>query len=407
MRPEEEIENLVERWRQSLLAGDVAVAAELRDDAYTAVLPDGSVLSKQEELARLAAGDYRVHSMDIDHLQVTVQGLTAFAVLDATMEGESTGGRTTTGIRLTIRFRKRDDQWRAAASRVEVGQRETPHRPMSLGARLLQKIREAAPSFEELAYVPYQPRSDYALPRGEVRGADPETARLPVPPRELWLGYDYPADGKRQVDAMLEIVRASDVAFTEGDRILDLGCGAGRMIRHLQTLAGMCEIWGTDISAEHILWCKRHLQPPFHFATTTKVPHLPFEDRSFRLIYCGSVFTHIDDLADAWLLELRRILTPDGRLYLTIHDEHTIEILDQYEEGPEWLRAVRASKVYRQSKRAFDMLTVGRGHNSQVFYSRDYLLQTVQSMFDVVSVTPEAYFAQTAVLLKRKAERCR
>ena len=237
-------------------------------------------------------------------------------------------------------------------------------------------------------YLPYQPRADYAL-TGQSRD-DP--ADFPIPPRDLWLGHNYPTHGKLQVETMLDIVRASGLTFAAGDRILDFGCGAGRMIRHLQSLAGTCEIWGTDISAKHVLWCKRHMQPPFHFATTTKVPHLPFEDRSFRLIYCGSVFTHIDDLADAWLLELRRILTPDGRLYVTIHDERTIELLDSTPQRPEWLRSVQARKTYRQSKGSFDMFTVGRGHDSQVFYNREFFLRTVRSMFDVVSVTPEAYF---------------
>ena len=57
-------------------------------------------------------------------------------------------------------------------------------------------------------------------------------------------------------------------------------------------------------------------------------PHLPFEDRSFGLVYCGSLFTHIDDLAEAWLAELHRVLRPGGRLYFSIHDQHSVRILE-------------------------------------------------------------------------------
>jgi ubiquinone/menaquinone biosynthesis C-methylase UbiE len=63
------------------------------------------------------------------------------------------------------------------------------------------------------------------------------------------------------------------------------------------------------------------------FANTTTLPHVPYEDNYFDLIYAGSVFTHIADLADAWLLELKRILRPGGMLYVTVHDDHTLEVL--------------------------------------------------------------------------------
>ena len=398
------MKHTVELWRQSLLAKDLATAAALRDDGYSAILPHGNLLSKEQELALLSSDDHRVVSLQIENLRISVQGTTATAVFDASVERERRGGaRTEVYLTFTITFHKRDDRWRAATSRVQLDG-EIPRPPRSLTGWLRNKVRTYVPSFEELAYLPYKPKSDFALPRGPVRNADGEDAGLPIPPPELWLGYNYRAQARGQVETMLEIVRASGVDLEPGGRILDFGCGAGRMIRHLQSLATTCEIWGTDISAEHILWCKRHLQPPFHFATTTKVPHLPFEDRSFRLIYCGSVFTHIDDLADAWLLELRRILATDGRLYLTIHDEHTIELWDNDRRYmPWWLALVLARKTYRESKGSSDMFTIGRGHNSQVFYNRDYFLRTLDSMFDVVSVTPEAYFAQTGVLVKRKA----
>jgi len=45
---------------------------------------------------------------------------------------------------------------------------------------------------------------------------------------------------------------------------------------------------------------------------------LPFEDSSFDLVYCGSVFTHVSDLADAWFLELRRILRKGGYAYINL-----------------------------------------------------------------------------------------
>jgi ubiquinone/menaquinone biosynthesis C-methylase UbiE len=124
---------------------------------------------------------------------------------------------------------------------------------------------------------------------------------------------------------MKHILSQSGFLIQPSHRILDFGCGAGRMIRWLGDSVEGCEVWGVDIQSEHIMWCQQHLSPPFKFATVTTAPHLPFEDRYFDLIYCGSVFSHIDDLADACLLELKRILQPGGRLYITVHEKHSLQ----------------------------------------------------------------------------------
>lgn len=257
-------------------------------------------------------------------------------------------------------------------------------------------------------YYPYKPDLiEYLIPKDRMETEVCEQG-LPIPPKDLWLGYGKTNEeylwGKLQIKKMLEIVEASDFIFSKGDRILDFGCGAGRMIRWLKPLSDMCEIWGTDISSEHIYWANQYLKPPFNFATTTTIPHLPFEDRYFSLIYAGSVFTHIDDLADAWLLEMRRILKPDGRLYITLHDYNSIlqlETLDVYKDM--WLRKfMNNSKLFTDNKENFGMIVNGRGPASQVFYDKDYFTKSVNTIFDVLSVNNGAYGFQTGYLLRRK-----
>lgn len=402
---DEELAAVLERWRQSMLEQDVETAAALRDESYTLRLPSGEVLTRAQELVLRASSEHRVVAFRIDNVRVEPHGRQATVAFDAAMELAFAGVPETSALthHWTLRLVRRDGAWKAVECLMQDGPPPKPRR-RTVRESLRQWLRRRAPrgkspSFQELAYLPYRPGEDYALPHSTPPPADEQTP-LPIPPRKLWLGFDYTFHGKVHVDRMLEIVQTSDFAFRPGDRILDFGCGAGRMIRHLQPLAATCEVWGTDISAEHILWCKRHLSPPFHFATTTKVPHLPFEDRSFRFIYCGSVFTHIDDLADAWLLELRRILEPDGRLYVTLHDEHTRSLLESG-KAP-WLQWLRQSPAYREARGSFDMFTVGRDHESQVFYDQAYFQRMVSASFDVLSVTPEAYFYQTAVLLRRR-----
>jgi len=236
---------------------------------------------------------------------------------------------------------------------------------------------------------------------------------LPIPPPKLWAGYghtddEYVLTGERHYKQMMQVVTDTNFSLTPESRIFDFGCAAGRMIRHFYNEADKCEIWGADISADHILWCQQHLSPPFKFVTTTTFPHLPFEDNFFNLIYSCSVFTHISDLADTWLLELRRILRPDGRLYITVHDNRTIDILLSAPKD-NWLHdtAIRHQLISFDKKTHFtecnfSMFIVGRDTgNAQVFHDIDFLRESWGQYLKILSITPEAYEYQTALVLKK------
>jgi ubiquinone/menaquinone biosynthesis C-methylase UbiE len=403
-----EIALLVEEWNRCIMEKDIPAAARLRDEGYVSTLPSGRVLTRDAELAMYASPDIFVRAITMRSLRTRRKGNRAEAVAVLAAKVVAHGASHETEYQLRIEFSKKGSEWRATSARHVDLAAGTPPRAgrrrsaVSWLKRLLRPRVAPTGSFQDLAYLAYRPGEDFVRPRAGAAPASPGD-ELPVPPRELWLGYDYPVHGAVHVKTMLDLAYASGLAFVPGDRILDLGCGAGRMIRHLRELADRCEIWGMDISAEHIFWCKENLSPPFHFATNTKVPHLPFEDRSFRFIYCGSLFTHIDDLADAWLLELRRILAPEGRLYVTIHDNHTIESFERggYDTTPLGMQ-MRASETFQQARETFGMISIGRDNLSQVFYDAGYFTRMAGSMFEVISVTPGAYFYQTAFLLSRK-----
>ena len=258
-------------------------------------------------------------------------------------------------------------------------------------------------------FLPYQGgMRDYIL-RPLTDPATTANEGLPIPPKDLWQGYAaspelFVQGARTDVKAMRDILDQSDFPIQAGYRILDLGCGAGRMIRMFVDIAERCEVWGVDIVAEYIIWCQQHLSPPFHFATTTTLPHLPFEDRYFDFIYCGSVFSHIADLADAWLLELRRVTRPNGRLFITLHDNNSIKILREQNKRWPWLSGMVQEFVGRTdvTDRKFSMFTINRGPSSaQVFYDIDYVCQHWGRLFRIRSVTPAAHGYQTAILLER------
>jgi SAM-dependent methyltransferase/ketosteroid isomerase-like protein len=409
-----EISALVREWNRVLLERDLDAAAALRADGYSVLLPGGERLDRARELALLADPGAAFTRVDVGTIEIERDGGEATARFESRIEGSFDGETFDRAYRYTLACRKGEGGWQALSARVEAlgGAEEAPVRrsrgsglrrlAVRLGRRLGLRDPKRAASLPKLAWIPYQPGEDFIVPPPEPAG-DP-SADLPVPPETLWTDARYSAHGGKQVAAMLALVEESGLAFRDGDLILDLGCGPGRMIRHLRPLAGGCEIWGLDIDSEAILWCQRHLSPPFHFATTTKVPHLPFADGSVRFVYCGSLFTHIDDLADSWLLELRRILAPDGRLYLTLHDDRTIALLEAgHYARSDMAQALRASPTYQAARAGFAMFTIGRDSDSQVFYARDWFARRAAPSFDILSVTDEAYYYQSGYVLAPRA----
>jgi ubiquinone/menaquinone biosynthesis C-methylase UbiE len=260
-------------------------------------------------------------------------------------------------------------------------------------------------------FFPSQKYLNYYV-QEKLLSSSPTDESLPVPPEHLREGYGnsdaaYLEWGKQHIDNMIRILAKDEFEFAEGQRIMELGCAAGRMLRWLVDRSNHSELWGCDLSAEHILWCQQNLSPPFNFLTTTAAPSLPFPDCHFDLIYAGSVFTHIGELTDAWLLELKRILKSSGRLYITVHDQNTIRVLQQ--EQPDQALAKLLSEWDAKVKLTstnFEVFYINSsprgGQIMQVFYNNDYLKQKLSRLYVLKSVNAEAYGYQTAVLLQKE-----
>lgn len=232
----------------------------------------------------------------------------------------------------------------------------------------------------------------------------------PVPPREQWIApekygrtvEEYLANGRRDTQQMLDLVAECGISVAELGHIYEFGCADGRMLRWLAPLSADREVWGSDIDAGRILWCKQNLSPPFRFFTNTIVPHLPFEDRKFGFIFAGSVFSHIDDLADAWFAELHRILKPGGVLFVTVHLKEDVELIaTRYSDF--WLaKKLRSEPDYERLRAGdYDLFTIGRSHSSFVFYDLDFLRKSVEPMFRIRSLTREVRLYQNALVLER------
>ena len=125
----------------------------------------------------------------------------------------------------------------------------------------------------------------------------------------------YEQLGAEKRAALVDLL-PGDCSF-EGKRVLDFGCGAGRVLRHFLSEAETAEFWGADIDAESIKWLQANLCPPLHALQSAVDPPLGLEHDSFDLIWSLSVFTHLTDSSLPWLLELHRLLKPQGLLIAT------------------------------------------------------------------------------------------
>jgi glycosyltransferase involved in cell wall biosynthesis len=117
-----------------------------------------------------------------------------------------------------------------------------------------------------------------------------------------------------------------------GHRVLDIGCGCGRMaIPLLEYLKGKGRYYGFDVSKESIDWCRHHLSEKstrfrfFHSdvkhnlynpngAIKPECIKLPFRAGYLDFVFLTSVFTHmLREEMNAYLSQIARVLKPGGR----------------------------------------------------------------------------------------------
>jgi len=90
-------------------------------------------------------------------------------------------------------------------------------------------------------------------------------------------------------------------------RVLDFGCGAGKMVRYLASLG--YDAFGCDVSPA---WNEQAGSLADRFALIPEAPYrLPYDDNSFDLLFSTSVLEHVRNLREC-LQEMHRILRPGG-----------------------------------------------------------------------------------------------
>jgi ubiquinone/menaquinone biosynthesis C-methylase UbiE len=101
-----------------------------------------------------------------------------------------------------------------------------------------------------------------------------------------------------------------------GNRILDVGCGAGAAEVSLGRLhVSQIELYGVDLKVDEVIAAARETASHNHRArfAAGDACRLPFRDGAFDSTYCVAVLQHIADV-DTAVAELARVTRPGGRI---------------------------------------------------------------------------------------------
>lgn len=100
-------------------------------------------------------------------------------------------------------------------------------------------------------------------------------------------------------------------------KVLDWGCGPGRVLRHLPSLLPNSELYGSDYNIKSIEWCRKNISG-VAFSINRTDPPLPYGDHFFDIAYALSVFTHLSEENHyKWFDEFYRVIKPGGILLVT------------------------------------------------------------------------------------------
>jgi ubiquinone/menaquinone biosynthesis C-methylase UbiE len=109
--------------------------------------------------------------------------------------------------------------------------------------------------------------------------------------------------------------------FTEyiepNTKVLDLGCGTGRLYQIFAKFQDSIDYVGLDQSAGQLAEAKKDF--PNNKYVQAEMTTLPFEDASFDAIFCIATLHHLPDeeTRQQALSEMKRVLKPGARVFMT------------------------------------------------------------------------------------------
>jgi SAM-dependent methyltransferase len=196
--------------------------------------------------------------------------------------------------------------------------------------RVLDRVLAAPPTGPVAGGAPTKP--DGRVPEGQA-AAEPGRQRVQATVNAALysrgsLVRTYAKRDLRPVEVMLLVRYRAELSH----RVLELGCGAGRVTGYLGALGG--EVVGVDVSAAMVSYCRR-AYPQVTFGQQDLRDLSGYATRSFDTVWAP--FNVLDVLDDedrrAVLDEIGRVLTPDGLLIMSSHNRAAASQI----RGPAWV----------------------------------------------------------------------
>ena len=158
--------------------------------------------------------------------------------------------------------------------------------------------------------------------------------RIPLPPKRLLSRIGR--SGYEEVGREFFRIFTESAGLKAGDRVLDIGCGVGRMAVPLtRFLQPSAQYEGFDIDPELVAWCQRQISPRypgfrFRYIDVKSRRYnpggsgagaqlsFPYPAASFDFVLAISVFTHVPPaVLERYVAEIERVLAPQGTLVAT------------------------------------------------------------------------------------------
>ena len=240
----------------------------------------------------------------------------------------------------------------------------------------------------------------------EFASKDPYPLPMPVD-REGYLKEEnsdrYWASGLADWLNVAEAIQRYGNGLASTSSILDFGCASGRFLRHaaFQTAAPI-QVYGCDLAPANIDWMKKHLPSSINKTVNSNDPCLPFKDSSFDIVTAFSVFTHIDKSEESWLLELKRVIKPDGLLYVTIHNEaswnrisYRPATIRQFEHQNSFEENLEVTPEMMSGSMPHERMVFRKDHelvyNCNVWHSNGYVAREWSKHFEILHIADNAH----------------
>jgi ubiquinone/menaquinone biosynthesis C-methylase UbiE len=175
---------------------------------------------------------------------------------------------------------------------------------------------------------------------------------------------------RRRVSLIIGLLEAK-----EGDRILEVGCGAGNILEHVR----QGQLFGIDLSRYLLNKAKKRLAGRKAGLSISLGEILPFTDDCFERLFCSEVLEHVPNPRTI-VEEMVRVIKPGGVVVISVPNETMINRLKDFVSVFPFSRLLIGSKEgYQSPERMTDEWHL---HD----FNLTLLKQTVQGLIEIETI---------------------